>query len=113
MASFPTTVTPSDARKKSKPNVTSIDFGSGYSQRVINGLNQDMKTWTLTWQNISETNADEIESFLEARGGSESFTFTPPGESSSAVYICPEWSKTITYLNRSTIIAAFLQVAEA
>jgi phage-related protein len=113
MASFPTTVTPSDARKTSKPTVTSIEFGSGYSQRVVTGLNQDLKTWNFTWQNLTETNADEIETFLEARKGSESFTFTPPGEGSSSTYICSEWNKTVTYLNRATIIAAFIEVAEA
>ena len=53
-----------------------------------------------------------IESFLDARGGVESFDFTPPGDSSGK-YICRNWSKSIPYLNRATIQATFEQVFEA
>ena len=111
-SNFPTTVTPSDARKISQPRVSGVAFGSGYSQRGLFGINQNLKTWNFTWQNISETNADEIETFLDARAGVEYFLFTPPGESSEGKYVCPSWNKSIPYINRATIIASFAEVAE-
>jgi len=114
MADFPTTVAPSYGTSKSSEPLSRIaQFGSGYSQRSVFGLNQDLKVFELTWANISETNSDEIETFLEARGGAESFSYQPAGEAASKKYICVSWSKSIPYLNRATITATFQQVAEA
>lgn len=113
MASFPTTVNPTyGAVKKSEPKVRVAQFGSGYSQRSTFGINQNLKVYNFTWRNISETNADEIETFLDARAGVENFDYTPAGESSKK-FICRQWNKTISYLNRATISATFEEVAEA
>jgi len=112
MATFPS-ITPSyGIRKRSEPTVRQVQFGDGYIQRTVFGLNQNLKMYNPTWNNISETDADTISDFLDARGGSESFDWTPPGESSSSKFICQSWSKTIPYLNRATIQATFQEVAE-
>ena len=100
------------ARKMSQPKVLGSTFGSGYTQRVKFGLNQDLKKWTLEWKNISETHCDLIEDFFEARGGVEAFNFTAPGEADSSVFICSQWNKKCDYVNRSTITASFQEVAE-
>ena len=114
MASFPTTVNPTyGLTKKSRPNMRSAQFGSGYSQRSTFGINQNLKVYNFKWENISETDADEIETFLDARAGVENFDYTPPGESASKKLICRDWNKTIPYLNRATITATFEEVAEA
>ena len=112
MASFPSITPTYGIQKKSQPNVRIAQFGSGYSQRTTFGLNQNPKIYDLTFE-VSETDADTIEDFLDARGGTENFDFTPPGESSSTKYICRNWSKSIPYLNRATIQATFEQVFEA
>jgi phage-related protein len=88
-----------------------VQFGDGYSQRLVFGLNQNPKTWSLTWE-VSETDADTIETFLDARGGAESFDWTPPDTATSYKWICEQWNKTIPYLNRATITATFVQVFE-
>lgn len=112
MTAFPS-ITPSyGLRKISSPSVRQVQFGDGYSQRIVFGLNQNLKSYSPVWNNISETDADTISNFLDARGGSESFTWTPPGESGSSKFICQSWSKTISYKNRATIQAAFKEVAE-
>ena len=113
MATFPTTVNPSyGARKNSQPNVRIAQFGSGYSQRSTFGINQNLKIYQFNWNNISETDADEIETFLDARAGVEHFDYTPAGESASKKFICRKWQKTIPYLNRASISATFEEVAE-
>jgi len=112
MASFPSITPTYGIQKKSQPNVRIAQFGSGYSQRTTFGINQNPKIYDLTFE-VSETDADTIEDFLDARGGVETFDFTPPGESSSTKYICRNWSKSIPYLNRATIQATFEQVFEA
>ena len=114
MASFPTTVSPSyGTNKKSAPNIRIAQFGSGYSQRSTFGINQNLKVYQFNWNNISETDADEIETFLDARAGVENFDYTPAGESASKKFICREWNKTIPFLNRASISAVFEEVAEA
>ena len=112
MATFPA-ITPSyGLRKSSSPNVRQVQFGDGYVMRTVFGINQDLKMYSPSWRNISETDADTISTFLEARKGIESFNWTPPGEGSSSKFICQKWSKSIPYLNRATISATFEEVAE-
>ena len=111
MATFPSITPTYGIQKTSQPNVRIAQFGSGYSQRTTFGLNQNPKIYNLRFE-VSETDADTIEAFLDARGGVENFDFTPPGDSSGK-YICRNWSKSIPYLNRATIQATFEQVFEA
>ena len=97
--------------KSSQPLVRSVQFGSGYSQRATFGINNNPKQYQLTF-NVSETDADTIEAFLDARAGVEHFNFTPPNESASAKFICQQWSKVILFTNRAEIKATFVQVFE-
>ena len=89
-----------------------MQFGDGFEARVTFGLNQNPKVFSLTFE-VSETDADTIETFLDARAAdNDSFDFTPPGESSSSKFVCETWSKSIPYLNRATIQTTFRQVFE-
>jgi phage-related protein len=112
MATFPSVNPTYGAQKSSAPNVRIARFGDGYEQRTTFGLNQNPKQWDLTW-NVSETDADTIETFLDARAADgASFEWTPLGESTEYNWVCEQWSKSIPYLNRATITATFRQVFE-
>ena len=100
------------ATKKLTPKVTEISFGDGYAQRARNGLNTNPQTWDLSFSNRTDTEAEAIDAFLTARGGYESFDWTPYNESAGK-YICKEWSKSIDGFNRNSIQASFIQVFEA
>ena len=113
MATFPS-ITPvySGFRKTNQPNTRTTQFGDGYQQRVQFGLNQNPKVYSLIF-NVSETDSDTIETFLEARAeDQDSFTFTPTGEASSSEFICKSWTKSIPYNNRAIINATFEEVFE-
>jgi len=110
MAAFPSITPAYNSQKRSRPSVRTVQFGDGYSQRIVWGENQNPKVWNLDFRNISEADADTIETFLDARGGQESFEWVPPGEGSSSDWICLSWSKSIPYVNRATIRATFMQV---
>ena len=112
MTTFPAITPTYGQTKSSAPDVRIAQFGSGYSQRTTFGINQDPKSYELVFE-VSETDADTIETFLDARGGAEHFDFTPPGEASSGKYICRTWNKSIPFKNRATIQATFEQVFEA
>ena len=112
MATFPAITPTYGAQKTSRPTVRTVQFNDGYSQRLTYGLNQNAKTWSLTWE-VSETDANTIETFLDARASDNtSFTWTPLGEATAYKWICQEWNKSLPYNNRATITATFQQVFE-
>ena len=98
--------------KSSQPIVRRARFGSGYEQVGSLGINQNPKSFTLTY-NLSESESDTVEAFLDARGGTEKFTFTPPSESSSIKVRCASWNKTMTTKGRVELTTTFVQVFEA
>ena len=112
MATFPSITPTYGVQKSSAPNVRTVRFGDGFEKRLSFGLNQNPKTFNLTFE-VSEADADTIETFLDARAADfASFDFTPPGEGSSSKFVCETWSKSIPYLNRATIQATFREVFE-
>ena len=112
MPNFPSITPTYGVQKRSKPNTKTVKLGDGYEHRLLFGLNQNPKIFNLTFE-VSETDADTIETFLDARAvDSASFTFTPPGESSSSQFVCESWNKSIPYLNRARVQATFREVFE-
>jgi hypothetical protein len=112
MATFPSIAPSYGMQKGSKPNVRQIRFGDGYSQRVTVGLNQNPKSWSLTW-NVSIADAATIEAFLDDRAeDAASFTWTPPDTDTSYQWICYDWSKSVDSVRSVTIQATFDQVFE-
>ena len=114
MATFPSIKPTYGQQKRSAPNTRTVRFADGYEHRILFGLpaHQNGKIYNFTF-NVSETDADTIETFLDARAeDSASFDFTPPGESAASKYVCPSLSKSIPYNNRATIQATFKEVFE-
>ena len=99
MASFPTTVQPAYSfQKSSRPNVQTVVFADGFQQRQLIGIaaHQNKKFLNLIF-NVSETESDEIEYFLNERALDQaSFTFTPPGEESVKTGTYSQSGTTIT-----------------
>ena len=114
MATFPSITPRYGQQKRSAPLTRTIRFADGYEHRLLFGLaqHQNPKEFSFTFD-VSETDADTIETFLDARAvDSASFDFTPPGEASSSKFVCESWSKSIPYNNRASIQATFREVFE-
>ena len=112
MATFPSITPTYGASKSSAPNLVEIQYGDGYAQVLRYGLNQNRKIWNLNFV-VSETDADTIETFLDARANDgDTFDWTPPGESTTYKWRCLNWNKTIPYNNRATVHATFTQYFE-
>ena len=120
MATFPSIKPTYGQQKRSAPNIRTVRFADGYEHRILFGLpqHQNPKVFNFTF-NVSESDSDIIEAFLDARvnaagstANSDSFTFTPPGESSSSEFVCETWTKSIPFNNRATIQATFREVFE-
>lgn len=112
MATFPNIKAQYGASKSSSPNLQRIQMGDGYTQILRFGLNQNPKQWSLRWE-VSETDADTIETFLNARAADgDTFDWTPEDETTSYKWRCFAWNKTISYFNRAQITATFVQFFE-
>lgn len=110
MATF--TYVPSfSATESSKPQVRKFKAGDGYEQRIRFGLNTDPKEWSLTFSNRTDTERNNILTFLEARAGVESFDWTPP-RGGAGKFICEEWQATLSNCNNNQIQATFKEVFE-
>ena len=111
MATFPSIKPTYGLRKRSNPSTRVIRFADGYEHRLLFGLaqHQNPKEFSFTYE-VSETDADTIENFLDAREGTEAFEWTPPNESYTSKYRCKTWSKTMPYSNLATIKATFEEV---
>lgn len=100
-----------DAVESQRPIVRRAKFGDGYEQRIRFGLNTDPREWRLTFDNRTDTERDNILSFLEARGGVESFDWTSP-LGSVGKYVCDEWQTTLKNYNNNRIQVTFREVFE-
>ena len=109
MASFPSIQPKYGSSKSSNPKLTQIQLGDGYTQVLRFGLNQNPKVWSLRWE-VSEADADTIETFLNARADDgATFDWTPVDSATGYKWRCLSWQKTVPYINRVSISATFIQ----
>lgn len=112
MATFPNYKPVYSASKKSQAQIRTTRFGDGYEQRIVLGLNNDPKEWSLTFD-VTDEDATVIEAFFEARAAdAESFTWTPPDTETSYKWVCFSWDRELYEFQRSRVTATFRQVFE-
>ena len=104
--------------KQTKPSILRAKFGDGYEQRKINGINNMVETYNLSFSNRPNTETDDLEAFFIAQAGVSKFTFTIPdsnegtGEKDIKVD-CEEWSKSHTQTAATSLTAKLRRVYEA
>lgn len=113
MANLPTTLktTYQGSNKTTKTRVRRTQFGDNYSQRSADGINTVTQEWNLEWVG-SITDINELETFLSARGGVESFSWTPERESSSRKFTCPEWSRSYKSNELDVLTAVLIEESD-
>ena len=115
MATFPS-ISPQYATQETvnQDNIV-VKLGDGYEQRLVRGLaaNKRYHVVSLVF-NISQSQADTINTFLNARfDDQDSFQYTIGGESSARNFKCTRRSASIPYNNRVTMNLTFEEVFEA
>lgn len=105
---LPTTLKPTydGSNKKTTTNTREVKFGSNYTQRTADGINNVSETWELEWIG-SVTDISELDNFFIARGGWDSFTWTPYEQTEELVFTCTEWTRTYSS-DRVNILSAKL-----
>tara|TARA_R100001510_G_C7635850_1_gene194014 strand:- start:962 stop:1309 length:348 start_codon:yes stop_codon:yes gene_type:complete len=99
--------------KKIEPKVTSTRFQDGFEQVIKFGLNINPKEYNLVFKNITESESDTIENFLNDRiSDGDYFNWQAPDEASTSKYRALNRNKTIDFPNRATITVTFREVFE-
>ena len=81
------------------PSVRVSKFGDGYEQRAKNGLNNNRQKWTIAFTKRSGVDIQSVYDFLEARGGDESFFWTPRSEATPRIFVCRKYTRRFDYYN--------------
>lgn len=86
---FPTTVPPSRSSpgQEVQYDTLAAEFGDGYVQRAGAGINPKRTSWSLTFEDINNDAADEIEAFLDATFGHIPFYWTSPRDTASRLWV--------------------------
>lgn len=74
-----------------KAAVRRAEFEGGYSQRSGAGPNPVSSGVKLTFTRLQPFERDEIDAFLTARAGKESFRYQVPGMPDPLLWTCAEW----------------------
>jgi phage-related protein len=98
------------------PRVKINKFGNGYEQRVVDGINNNLIEFDLTFENRSELETVSILHFLQQRNGQESFIYNVPTIFSKSLsnlntrFVCAQWSPSYVSYNNYSIEAKFTEV---
>ena len=90
------------------PRVLAVRFGDGYTQRIPDGINNNLLNLDLTFENRSEKEATAIAHFLNVRRGAEPFAYTPPSPyATQKLFICKNFTSTFVFNDNFTVNAKF------
>jgi len=89
------TYVPSSIDESATFAVDKIQFGDGYKQRIPKGINNALRTWSVTFTDRSLTDANAMVEFWRSRFGATSFTWRPIGFSADVHVVCEKYSRPI------------------
>ena len=94
-----------------------IQFGDGYQQRMVEGINPLKETYNVAFSNRSRAEIDDITAFFESKKAVTAFSFTIPDTNSgrnerTIKVVCSKWSTTYTNGVGSSVSATFDRVYE-
>ncbi|QBH97154.1 phage tail protein [Limnobaculum zhutongyuii] len=77
-----------------EPKVRVVKFGDGYEQRQPNGINNKLRSYSLTFR-VPRHEAWLIDDFLYQHGGVETFLWTPPHRYEPIKVVCRKWTPSV------------------
>lgn len=106
MATFPAIDPTYPLSLRKQPRVVSATFGDGYSMDQPDGINSNLRRFDLTFERVTGTNKDTIDTFLDSQKGTISFDWTPYGYAAGK-WVCKTWSIDHVEYDQYTIKAVF------
>lgn len=99
-----------ESKLSQEPKISVTKFGDGYEQRTPNGINNNPEVWSVEFTRSSASYPDVL-TFIQARGGVESFYWTTPFQQTK-VFVCRKWS-IVRKEGHTVLTMDFEQVFEA
>lgn len=75
------------------PKVKAIKFGDGYEQRIKDGINNDLRSYSVTFVGLTE-NIDLIDDFLIRHNAVKAFLWREPNRNRLITVVCRSWNST-------------------
>jgi phage-related protein len=101
-----------------KPRTLIAQFGDGYQQRVLDGINNSPRVFNVNFKTRTKAEIDDIAGYFNSLNGVTKFNFTVPDEvegddEDTVKVICTTWNKTYDYGDYYSLTATFNEVFEA
>ena len=100
------------ATKSYETQSRATEFGEGYRQRIVFGLQPQNEQWSLAFTNRTNTERDLIRNYLRGAKAVTCFAWTDPISAQPIKVVCDEWSTQYSNFNNSAIQASFRRVFE-
>jgi phage-related protein len=100
------------AEHKYKSNTNTFMYGEGYTKRLKFGLNAQTESWNLQLRNRTNTERNQIRTFLRQARGQTAFMWTDPLTGVPGKYTCTDWTTTFNNHNNNDIQTSFKKVFE-
>lgn len=97
-----------NSQTSATPKTKVIKFGDGYEQRTQNGINNNLKNYSVTLVGIREDLIWALK-FLEDHGAIKAFLWKEPSTYKNIKVVCRSWTSTPNG-NAMTITATFEEV---
>jgi len=93
----------STSKKKTNFRMLSVQFGDGYSQQVLDGINAKIDSWDLAYAPLSFIDKDTVESFFDTVNTTQWFYWTPIGETVAKKWLLKNNSIKYKYISNSKL----------
>lgn len=90
--------------------ILEVQYGNGYSQRALDGLNASMSSWNVSWENIPFAQFQALVAAFDAAYGIDYFTWQAPGDATTKKWIVQKWSRAAASGNYYSVSATLKQV---
>lgn len=94
--------------EKAEPKVKTIKLGDGYEQRQQDGINNDLRSYSVTLT-VPIDEAPPIDAFLTRHGAVKAFLWKEPNRNRLISVVCSSWSSKVMHTAK-TITATFEEV---
>lgn len=89
--------------EKAEPKIKIVKFGDGYEQRCKDGINNDLRSYSVTLK-VAREDAQHINDFFTRHGGLHAFKWIESNSHRLITVKCPTWTSNV--MNTVTTITA-------
>lgn len=105
-------------QRQSNPRVLVARFGDGYEQRIADGINSVDEIFSVTFNNRSAAEVDDITGYFASLKGATSFTYTIPDDNAvggelAIKVVCQNYSQNYHHDGFYSVSATLKRVYEA